>query len=82
MQSTKGYVFSQPSSPNKDSVLVEANKKTDLRMGYAVSVIEPNLNVQDVDNMPNQSVNQQMARSVISGKMSALSNSGQNTGAN
>ena len=75
MMMQKGYqVFSQPSSPSKDQVLIDANKKDNPRMGYAVSVIEPN--VSETDNMQKPNMNPQMTQSVISGNMSALS--GQN----
>lgn len=73
-----GQVFSSPSSPNKDSILLEANKN-DNRMAYAVSVIEQPPVGENPDSIPKQMVPANMAASMIQGNMSALS--GQNSSA-
>ena len=47
MQSGKGYqVMSQPTSPNKDSIIMDSNQaqaEMANRMGYAASLVEPSV---------------------------------------
>ena len=66
LQSSKGHqVFSQPSSPNKDSIILETSHAETNMMGYASSLIEPN-----ITNMESQ--HYAMAASVGPGNLSAL----------
>lgn len=73
MQSSKGYqVMSQPTSPNKDSIIMETSNQTEVvnnRIGYAASLVEPSMQMHFIDSTQIQSMTQ------AQGNISAMSSS-------